>query len=99
MFVVGNFVGAIAQILDLILWAYMWLLIIRALLSWVNPDPRNPVVQFLVRVTEPVLGPIRNHLPTWRMGIDLSPVVAIIAIYFVQWFLVATLKEMAWRMR
>ena len=99
MFVVGNFVGAIAQILDLILWAYMWLLIIRALLSWVNPDPWNPVVQLLTRVTEPVLAPIRRRVPTWRIGIDLSPLVAILAIYFVQWFVVATLKELAWRMR
>ena len=99
MFVVGNFLGAVAQLLDFVLWAYMWLLIIRALLSWVSPDPRNPVVQFLVRVTEPVLHPIRRLVPTWRMGIDLSPVVAILAIYFLQWFLVATLKEMAWRMR
>ena len=99
MFVMGNFLGAVARLLDLVLWAYMWLIIVRALLSWVNPDPWNPVVQFLTRVTEPVLAPIRRRLPTWRMGIDLSPLVAILAIYFVQWFLVDTLKDMAWRMR
>jgi YggT family protein len=99
MFVMGNFVGAVARLLDLVLWAYMWLIIIRALLSWVNPDPWNPVVQFLTRVTEPVLAPIRRRVPSWRMGIDLSPLVAILAIYFVQWFLVDTLKDMAWRMR
>ena len=99
MFVMGNLLGAVARILDLVLWAYMWLIIIRALLSWVNPDPWNPVVQFLTRVTEPVLGPIRRRVPSWRMGIDLSPLVAILAIYFVQWFLVDTLKDMAWRMR
>jgi YggT family protein len=99
MFVMGNFLGAAARLLDLVLWAYMWLVIIRALLSWVNPDPWNPVVQFLTRVTEPVLAPIRRRLPTWRMGIDLSPLVAILAIYFVQWFLVGTLRDMAWRMR
>jgi len=99
MFVMGNFLGAIARLLDLVLWAYMWLIIVRALLSWVNPDPWNPVVQFLTRVTEPVLAPIRRRLPTWRMGIDLSPLVAILAIYFVQWFLVGTLRDIAWRMR
>ena len=98
MFVMGNFLGAVARLLDLVLWAYMWLIIVRALLSWVNPDPWNPVVQFLTRVTEPVLAPIRRRLPTWRMGIDLSPLVAILAIYFVQWFLVGTLRDMAWRM-
>ena len=99
MFVMGNFLGAVARLLDMVLWAYMWLIIIRALLSWVNPDPWNPVVQFLTRVTEPVLAPIRRRLPTWRMGIDLSPLVAILAIYFVQWFLVGTLRDIAWRMR
>jgi len=99
MFVMGNFLGAVARLLDLVLWAYMWLIIIRALLSWVNPDPWNPVVQFLTRVTEPVLAPIRRRMPSWRMGIDLSPLVAILAIYFVQWFLVGTLRDMAWRMR
>jgi len=99
MFVMGNFLGAIARLLDLVLWAYMWLIIVRALLSWVNPDPWNPVVQFLTRVTEPVLAPIRRRMPSWRMGIDLSPLVAILAIYFVQWFLVGTLRDMAWRLR
>jgi len=99
MFVVGNFLGAVARLLDLVLWAYMWVIIIRALLSWVNPDPWNPVVQFLTRITEPVLAPIRRYVPSWRMGLDLSPLVAILAIYFIQWFLVDTLKDMAWRMR
>lgn len=99
MFVMGNFLGAVARLLDLVLWAYMWLIIIRALLSWVNPDPWNPVVQFINRVTEPILAPIRRRVPSWRMGIDLSPLVAILAIYFVQWFLVGTLRDMAWRMR
>ena len=99
MFVMGNFLGAVARLLDLVLWAYMWLIIIRALLSWVNPDPWNPLVQFLTRVTEPVLAPIRRRVPSWRIGLDLSPLVAILAIYFVQWFLVDTLKDMAWRMR
>jgi YggT family protein len=99
MFVMANFLGAVARLLDLVLWAYMWLIIIRALLSWVNPDPWNPVVQFLTRVTEPILAPIRRRVPSWRIGIDLSPLVAILAIYFVQWFLVGTLRDVAWRMR
>lgn len=99
MFVMANFLGAVARLLDLVLWAYMWLIIIRALLSWVNPDPWNPVVQFLTRVTEPILAPIRRRIPSWRIGIDLSPLVAILAIYFVQWFLVGTLRDVAWRMR
>jgi YggT family protein len=95
MFVISNLVGAVAQLLDMVLWAYLWIIIIRALISWVNPDPWNPVVQFLHRATEPVLAPIRRRLPTWRTGIDLSPLVAILAIYFLQWFLVATLRDFA----
>jgi YggT family protein len=99
MFVMGNFLGAVARLLDLVLWAYMWVIIVRALLSWVNPDPWNPIVQFVTRITEPVLAPIRRRVPSWRVGIDLSPVVAILAIYFIQWFFVGTLRDMAWRMR
>ena len=95
MFVISNLVGAIAQLLDMVLWAYLWIIIIRALISWVNPDPWNPVVQFLHRATEPVLAPIRRRLPTWRTGVDLSPLVAILAICFVQWFMVATLRDFA----
>lgn len=99
MFVASNFLGALAQVLDMALRVYMWIIIGRALISWVNPDPRNPIVQFLHRVTEPVLIPIRRWLPTYRWGIDLSPLVAILAIYFVQLSLVASLKDLAWRMR
>ena len=99
MFIAGNILQAIATILDTILWIYMWVIIIRALISWVNPDPWNPIVQFLHRVTEPVLVPIRRWLPTHRWGIDFSPLIAILAVIFVQQFLVASLRELAWRMR
>lgn len=99
MFVLANFVNATARILDLALTVYYWLIIVRALLSWVNPDPWNPIVQFLNRVTEPVLAPIRRRLPTRQIGMDLSPLVAILAVLFVQYFLVASLRELAWRMR
>ena len=99
MFVFANFLNAIAEVLDYVLWAYSWIIIVRALLSWVNPDPWNPIVQFLQRATEPVLAPIRRRLPTWRVGLDLSPLVAILAVMFVQYFLVASLRELAWRMR
>jgi len=99
MFVAANFLEALARVLDMALWAYMWIIIVRALISWVNPDPRNPIVQILHRVTEPILVPIRRWLPTYRWGIDLSPLVAILAIYFVQFSLVASLRELAWRMR
>ncbi len=99
MFIAGNFLEAIARVLDIALTAYYWIIIVRALVSWVNADPRNPIVQFLHRATEPVLTPIRRWLPTWRWGIDFSPLVAILAVIFVQQFLVRSLGELAWRMR
>ena len=99
MFVFSNFLIAAAKVLSLALSIFMWIIIARAVLSWVNPDPWNPIVQFINRVTEPILAPIRRRVPSWRMGIDLSPLVAILAIYFIQWFLVGTLRDMAWRMR
>ncbi|MGE5280339.1 MAG: YggT family protein [Deltaproteobacteria bacterium] len=100
MFVAGNFVSAVAQVLDLVLNVLSWLIIIRALLSWVNPDPLNPIVQLLQRVTEPVLYPLRKALPfTWRLGFDLSPLLAILGIYFLRLFLVQSLYELSLRLR
>ena len=95
MFVVGNFIAAIAQILDLALTLYLWIVIFRAVISWVNPDPYNPIVRFLQRATEPLLAPIRRRLPLRGMGIDVSPIILIAAIYFVQAFVVKTLMQMA----
>ena len=97
MFVVGNVLLGIATVLDYALSLYMWVIIARALISWVNPDPWNPIVQFLDRVTEPVLSPIRRRL-SWRMGIDLSPLIAIVAISFMQIAVVQSLKDLAMRM-
>ncbi|MBA5865717.1 MAG: YggT family protein [Nitrospira sp. CR1.3] len=97
MFIGGNILQALATILDTVLWLYMWVIIARALISWVNPDPWNPIVQFLERVTEPVLSPIRRWVG-WRMGIDLSPIIAILVITFLQIALVQTLRDIAVRM-
>lgn len=97
MFIGGNILEAFATVLDTVLWLYMWIIIARALISWVNPDPRNPIVQFLVRVTEPVLSPIRRWVG-WRMGIDLSPIIAILAITFLQLALVQTIRDIAVRL-
>ena len=96
MFVLRQLLFAAARLVDYVLWAYMWLIIIRALISWINPDPGNPIVQFLYRVTEPVLRPIRRRLP--MTGIDFSPLVVILAIYFLQWFLVPVLREAAYQL-
>lgn len=97
MFVMGNVLLGCATILDYALTFYTWIIIARALISWVNPDPWNPIVQFLDRVTEPVLSQIRRRLG-WRMGVDLSPLVAIVVITFLQIAVVQSLKDLALRM-
>jgi YggT family protein len=91
MFAIGNIILGVAKVLGVVLNIYMWVIIIRALLSWVNPDPYNPIVQFLTRITEPVLRPLRKLVPTWKLGVDLSPLIAILIIYFLEIALVDTL--------
>jgi len=89
MFILSNLLSALANILDVILTIMYWLILIRALISWVNPDPYNPIVQFLYKTTEPILYPIRKLLPlNFRFGIDISPIIAFIAIFFLRSFLV-----------
>ena len=95
MFVVNNFIMAIAQLIDFLLTAYMWIIIGRAIISWVNADPYNPIVRFLFNVTEPLLSRIRRLVPMSVGGIDFSPMILIMAIMFLQSFLVPTLKQMA----
>ncbi len=95
MFVLSNFLVAVAKILDIALTLYMWIIIGRAVISWVNPDPYNPIVRFLHAVTEPVLFAIRRRLPLFFGGIDFSPILVILAIIFLQTFLVQTLIQMA----
>lgn len=97
MFVVSNFFFAVAVALNLILTFYMWIVIAAVILSWVNADPRNPIVRFLHNATEPVLYPVRRVLPYMR-GVDLSPLVVIAGIYFLQIFLVGSLHDLAVRM-
>ncbi len=98
MFVFGNLLGAIAQILNMVLGIYMWVIIIRALLSWVNPDPYNPVVRFLYQITEPVLERVRKVVP-YLGGIDMSPIIVIFIIYFLKAFVVATLLQIAFKLK
>ena len=98
MFVISNLVLALANILHIVLNLYMWIVIARALLSWVNPDPYNPIVRFLYNVTEPVLYAIRRRVPVFFGGIDFSPMVVILGIYFLDSFLVPTLAGTAIRM-
>ncbi|MBI2877044.1 MAG: YggT family protein [Candidatus Tectomicrobia bacterium] len=99
MFVLGHFLGAIAKVLEIVLDLYMWVIIFRSIISWVNPAPYNPIVQFLIRITEPVLARLRRLLPISGMGIDFSPMIAILAIYFLKYFLVVALYDFALRLR
>jgi YggT family protein len=93
-----NFLTAIAYVLSKALSIYMWIIIARALISWVNPDPYNPIVRFLISVTEPVLYFIRRRLPVYIGGMDFSPIIVILVIYFLQLFLVRSLVQLALRM-
>jgi YggT family protein len=98
MFAVGNLIESLAYILNLALTIYMWLIIARALLSWVNPDPYNPIVRMLYNITEPVLGWVRQRVPLIFGGLDLSPLLVLLAVVFLQRFLVATLFDLARRL-
>ncbi len=98
MFILGNFLMAVARVLDVLLSLYMWVIIIAALISWVRPDPYNPIVRFLYGVTEPVLSPIRRRIGVLG-GIDVSPMVAILLILFLRYFLIASLMDLAMGLR
>ena len=95
MYIIGYFILAVAKVLDLVLLALMWIVIARAILSWVNPDPFNPIVRFIHNVTEPVLYPIRTKIPINFGGIDFSPIVVFAGIIFLRTFVVNSLTQMA----
>lgn len=95
MYIIGYFILAVAKVLDIVLIAYMWVVIARAVLSWVNPDPFNPIVRFIQNVTEPVLYQIRSRIPVNFGGIDVSPIVVFAGIIFLRTFVVNSLNQMA----
>jgi YggT family protein len=99
MFILSNFLLATASVLGMVLWLYMWIVIARALISWVNPDPYNPIVRFLYSATEPLLYRVRRTVPFSAGGIDFSPLIVLIAIYFLQGFLVTSLRDLALSIR
>ncbi len=99
MFIFANLIIAVAGILKILLDGYMWIVIISALISWVNPDPYNPIVRFLHAVTEPVFRPIRRIIG-YRLGpIDISPMVVILGIMFVKYFIIQSLIEFAYKLK
>jgi YggT family protein len=95
MFVVSNFLYALAVVIDYVLFFFMIIVIARAVLSWVSPDPYNPIVRFIHNLTEPVLYQVRRRIPVTFGGIDFSPIIVILMIYFLQIFVVRSLKDLA----
>ncbi|MDY6988544.1 MAG: YggT family protein [Thermodesulfobacteriota bacterium] len=98
MFIIGNFLYALATVLDYALLLYMWIIVARAVLSWVSPDPYNPIVRFVNNITEPVLYPVRKRFPVGFGGIDFTPMFVLFAIIFLRLFLVNSLSELARRL-
>lgn len=99
MFVLGNLVLALAKVLDSFLSIYMVIIVVAALITWVNPDPYNPIVRFLRAVTEPAFGLVRRRLPLPPMGIDISPIIVLLVLLFLQIFLVSTLYDIGRTLR
>ena len=98
MFIVANFLRGLASVLDIALQLYLYIVVARAILSWVNPDPHNAIVRFLNRATEPVLYWVRRRLPVALGGIDFSPMLVILALIFLRTFLVQSLLQLAARL-
>jgi len=95
MFIFSNFLSALAVVVDYVLVIYMWIVIARAVLSWVSPDPYNPIVRFIHNLTEPVLYQIRRRIPVIFGGIDFSPIIVFLAIIFLRKFVVNSLYGLA----
>lgn len=95
MIVFQTLFTAIAEILSMVINIYIWVVIISALITWVNPDPYNQIVQILRRLTEPVYAQIRRYIPTVIGGIDLTPIVVILALKFIDLFLIKLIFSLA----
>jgi len=94
MIYTGYFLQALAGVLDMILFLVMIIVIARAVLSWVSPDPYNPIVRMINQLSEPLLFPIRRRVP-YIGGMDFSPIILLMVIFFLQNFLVQSLQHLA----
>jgi YggT family protein len=95
VFVWTNFVVFVASMLQGLLQLYFWVVIASAVLSWIEPNPYNPIVRFIYSVTEPVLDWVRRRVPVVFGGLDLSPIVVIVAIQFMQGYVIPTIERLA----
>ena len=99
MFIISNLLAAVAKVLDIALTIFMWIIIARAILSWVSPDPYNPIVRFINNITEPVLYQVRRRIPLSFGGMDFSPIIILLAVIFLQQFVVQSLYQFAMTLR
>lgn len=95
MFILGNFIRALAEVINIGLTLFMWIVIAHAILSWVRPDPFNPIVRFINQVTEPLLYQIRRRIPTVFGGMDFSPIIVLLGVVFLRIFIVDSLMRLS----
>ncbi|RJP86715.1 MAG: YggT family protein [Desulfobacteraceae bacterium] len=95
MFIIGNFIRALAEVINIGLTLFMWIIIAHAILSWVRPDPYNPIVRFINQVTEPLLYQIRRRIPSAFGGIDFAPMIVLLGVVFLRVFLVDSLMRLS----
>jgi len=95
MFIIGNFIRALAEVINIGLTLFMWIVIAHAILSWVRPDPYNPIVRFINQVTEPLLYQIRRRIPSAFGGIDFAPMIVLLGVVFLRVFLVDSLMRLS----
>ena len=97
MFILSNLINAVAQVLNMVIGIMTVLIFLRAIISWVSPDPYNPIVQLLYRMTDPLLSPIRRIIPFALMGgIDISPIIAFLFLIFLRHFVVQSLFDLGY---
>jgi YggT family protein len=98
MFVFGNFIYGVAYVIENILNIYFWIILIRAVMSWIQPNPYNPLVRIIYKLVDPVTYRISRIIPTRIGAIDFAPFILMILIIFLQKFLVRSLFELGARM-
>jgi len=94
MFILGYFLQAVAGVLHIVLMAATIVIIARAVLSWVSPDPYNQIVRIINQLSEPLLFPVRKRVPYFS-GVDFSPLIVLLIIMFMDNFLVSSLNRIA----
>jgi YggT family protein len=99
MIILANVLGGIGTVLDMLLGMVIFLVIARAVISWVNPDPFNPVVRFLNSSTDPLLKPLRRYIPLIGGAIDITPIVLLLVLYFLKAAVVNTLHDYSYKMK